>query len=72
MIKESKYCSDAMEKYFNEEIVMTKRNNEDFENSAKCWICGNDYVENDAQVGNHCVISHIEALPIEIVISMLN
>ena len=35
MIKESKYCSDVMKKHFNKELVMTKEDNEDFENSAK-------------------------------------
>ena len=45
MIEESKYCSDVMKKHFNKELVMTK--DEDFENSTKCWICDNDYVDND-------------------------
>ena len=36
MIEESKYCCDAIKKHFNKELVMTKENNEDFENSAKC------------------------------------
>ena len=35
MIKESKYCSDVMKKYFNKEPVMTKKDNEDFEESTK-------------------------------------
>ena len=33
MIKESKYCSEVMKKHFNKEPVMTKEDNEDFENS---------------------------------------
>ena len=32
MIEESKYCSDAMKKHFSKELVMTKEDNEDFEN----------------------------------------
>ena len=32
------YCSDVMNKHFNKELVTTKENNEDFENSTKCWI----------------------------------
>ena len=39
MIKESKYCTDIMKKHFNKELVMTKKDNEDFKNSTKCWIC---------------------------------
>ena len=26
---------------------MAKENNKDFKNSTKCWICDNDYVDND-------------------------
>ena len=42
MIEETKYCSDLIKKHFNKELVMTKKDNEDFENSTKCWICDND------------------------------
>ena len=38
MIEESKYCSDVMKKHFNKELVITREDNEDFENSTKCWI----------------------------------
>ena len=32
MIEESKFCSDVMKKHFNRELVMTKKDNEDFGN----------------------------------------
>ena len=32
---------------------MTKENNEDFKNSTKCWVCDNDYVDNDVKVRYH-------------------
>ena len=35
MVKERKCCSDVMKKHFNKELVMTKKDNEDFENSTK-------------------------------------
>ena len=50
MTKESKYCSEVMKKHFNKEPVMTKEENEDSENSTKCWICDNDYGDNDVKV----------------------
>ena len=34
--EERKYCSDAMKKHFNKELLMTKHNAEDFENCTKC------------------------------------
>ena len=36
---------------------MTKEDHEDFKNSIKCWICDNDYVDNDAKVKDHCHIT---------------
>ena len=53
MIQESKHCSEVMKKHFNKELVMTKEDNEDFKNSTKCWICDNDYVDNDVKVRDH-------------------
>ena len=54
VIEESKYCSDAMKKYFSKELVMTKEDNENFKNSSKCWICDTDYVDNDVKVRDNC------------------
>ena len=35
MLEESKYCSDLMRKHFKKELVMTKKDDDDFENSTK-------------------------------------
>ena len=56
MVEESKYCSDVMKNSFTKELVMAKEDNEDFENSTKCWICDNDYIDNDVKVRDHCHI----------------
>ena len=40
-------------KYFNKELVMSKTNNEDFENSTKCWVCNNHYIDNDVKLRDH-------------------
>ena len=53
MIEESKYCIDVIKKHFNKELVMTKEDNDDFENSTKCWICDNNYINNDVKVKDH-------------------
>ena len=57
MIEETKYCSDVIKKHFNKELVMSKGDNEDFKNSTKCWICDNDYVDNNVKVRDHCHIT---------------
>ena len=73
MFKESRYCSDGMKKQFNKELVVTKKDNEDFQNSTKCWICDNDYVDTDIKLRDHFIsMENIEVLHTEIVISMLN
>ena len=56
-IEENKYCSDAINKHFNKNLVMTKKENENYEKSTK-------YCISDDEV--------IEAQLIEIVISILN
>ena len=73
MVEKSKYGSDVMKKYFNKKLVMTKEDDEDFENSTKSWICDNVYVDCDVKLRHHCYITeNIETLHIEIVISTLN
>ena len=57
MIEESKYCSDVMKKHFNKELVMNKKDNEDFQNSTTCRICDNDSIDNDFEERNHCRIT---------------
>ena len=56
MIKEIKYCTDVMKKQFNKEPVTTKED-ENFKNPTKYWICDNDYVDNDAKVMDHCHVT---------------
>ena len=34
-----------------------KKNNEDFENSTKFWICDNNYIDDDVKVKDHCHIT---------------
>ena len=51
--------------------MITKKDNEDFKNSSTCWICDSDNVDNDVKVRDQ-IEENIEALHIEIVISILN
>ena len=46
-----------MKKHFNKELAISNEDNEDFENSTKCWICDNTYVAGDVKVRNHCHIT---------------
>ena len=31
-----------------------KEDNKNFQNSTKCWICDNDYIDTDVKVRDHC------------------
>ena len=58
MIEESKYCTDIIKKHFNKKLVKTKEDDDDFENSKKCCIRDNFYVDGDVNVvSNHCHIT---------------
>ena len=52
---------------------MTKKDNEDFVNSTKCWICDDTFFDGDIKVRDHCHFTkNVKVLDTEIVISMLN
>ena len=36
---------------------MTEKDVQDFENSIKCWICDNAFVDGDVKVRDHCYIT---------------
>ena len=57
MVEESKYCSHMIKIYFNKELIITKKDHEDFKNSAKCWICDDDYVAGNVSVRDDCHIT---------------
>ena len=37
--------------------MIAKEDNEDFENSTKCWIYDNDYIDRDVKVRVYCHIT---------------
>ena len=44
-------------KHFKKELVVTKTDVEDFENSTKCWICDNVYIDGGVKVKDPCHIN---------------
>ena len=45
------WCGEK--KKIKNELVMTKEDDEDFENYTKCCVCGNAYVDGDVKVRDH-------------------
>ena len=57
ILKEYDYCRSVMEKHFNKNLVMTAGENEEFERSNICWICGKLIENTNNKVRDHCHIS---------------
>ena len=43
-----------MKKHFNKEFVITKKDDENLENSTECWICDKGYANSNVKVRDHC------------------
>ena len=50
------YCRGVMKKHFNKNLVMSVDEEEKFERSNICWICGR-LTENEDKVRDHCYIT---------------
>ena len=48
---------DIMKKHFRKELAMTKKDEKNFENSTKCYICVNVYVDGEIKLRDHCHIA---------------
>ena len=53
IFKEYSYCKDVRKKHFNNRLVMTAEQNEEFERSNICWICGKLIDIGDNKVRDH-------------------
>ena len=56
VFKEYGYCGDVIKKHFNKNLIMTAEENEKFERSNICWICGK-LINFDDKVRDHCHIA---------------
>ena len=57
IFKEYSYCRGVMKKHFNQNLVMAAEQNEEFEKSNICWICGKLIDIEDNKVRDHCHIT---------------
>lgn len=46
-----------MKMYLNKELVVTKKDDKNFESSTTCWICGNTVVNGDVEVKDYCHVT---------------
>ena len=57
ILKEYGYCRSVMKKHFNKNLVITAEENEEFQRSNICWICGKLINIGDNKIRDHCHIS---------------
>ena len=55
ILKVYKYCKKVMKKHFNKNLIMTEKEEEQFQSSNTCWIC--EKLIDDEKVRNHCHIT---------------
>ena len=55
--REYSYCKNVIKKHFNKRLVMTAEQNEEFQRTNICWICGKLIDIGDNKVRDHCHIS---------------
>ena len=56
ILREYDYCRKVMKKYFNKNLIMSAGENELFERTNTCWICGK-LIDLDQKVRDHCHIT---------------
>ena len=57
MVTENKNSSNVIKQHFNKELTMIKKDDENVENSTKCWNCDNTFVEGDIKVRGNCHVT---------------
>ena len=57
MLDEYDYCKGVIKNYFNKNLIMSVEEEEMFQLSNKCWICGKLFDLADEKVRDHCPIS---------------
>ena len=57
IFKEYNYCKDVRKKHLNKNLVMTAEENEEFERSNICWICGGLIKTGDNKVRDYCCLT---------------
>ena len=57
ILNEYNYCRKIMKKYFCKNLIMSAEENERFEMTNICWICGGLIENTDNKVRDHCHIT---------------
>ena len=57
ILKEFEYCKKEMTKHFNKSLIMSEKQEEQFQSSNICWICKSHIGDDDKKVRDHCHVT---------------
>ena len=57
ILQEHKYCRKIMNKHFNKNLIMTKKEENSFLESNNCWICKKLIDNDDEKIRDHCHVT---------------
>ena len=57
IFKEYKYCKKVMEKHFNKNLIMSEKEEGQFQSSNICWICEKLIDDDDEKARDHCHVT---------------
>ena len=57
IFKEYDYCKKVIKKHFKKNLIMSEKEEEEFQSSNNCWICEKLIDDDDEKVRDHCHIT---------------
>ena len=57
ILKEHEYCKKVMEKHFNKNLIMSEKEEGQFQSSNICWICEKLIDDDDEKARDHCHVT---------------
>ena len=57
LLKEQKEIKEIIEQNFNKNMIISKKEQNDFENAKSCHICNKEYNNKDVSVRDHCHVT---------------
>ena len=57
ILKEYEYCKKVMKKHFNKNLIMTEKEEKQFQSSNTCWICEKLIDDDIEKVRDHCHVT---------------
>ena len=54
---EFEYCKKVMKKHFDKNLIMSEKEEEQFQSSNICWICEKPIDDGNEKVRDHCLVT---------------